>query len=81
MLYQTKKLKTAEKLPLAETFIEELQKFRLKSPVLSATDFEAWREGAHDDLVFAVALAAWRARCVPKPRVDISKYYEAPIIV
>jgi hypothetical protein len=28
----------------------------------------AWREGSHDDLVLAVALACWYAERVPKPR-------------
>ena len=64
--YQLNTLKTAAGLDLADTFVEEMLNFKLKAPSLSADDFEAWREGAHDDLVFAVAIAVWRgARYVP----------------
>lgn len=64
--YQMRKLKTAKGLDLANTFVEEMMNFKLKAPSLSTDDFEAWREGAHDDLVFAVALAVWRgSRHVP----------------
>ena len=64
--YQMRKLKTAKGLDLADTFVEEMMSFKLKAPALSTDDFEAWREGAHDDLVFAVALAVWRgSRHVP----------------
>jgi hypothetical protein len=39
--------------------VRELGSYRAK-PVLVAADTPlAWREGAHDDLVLAVALAAW----------------------
>jgi hypothetical protein len=45
---------------LAKTLAEELGKFRVKINMASATEsFEAWRERYHDDLVLAVALAAW----------------------
>lgn len=64
--YQLNTLKTAAGLDLADTFVEEMMNFKFKAPSLSADDFEAWREGTHDDLVFAVAIAVWRgARYVP----------------
>lgn len=38
----------------------ELLNFRVKINLKTAHDFyEAWREGDHDDLVLAAALAAW----------------------
>ena len=61
VLYQTDKLKVARDLPLTPILIEELQAFKLKPPTINPNDPESWREGQHDDLVFAVALAAWRA--------------------
>lgn len=59
-LYQTGRLKVAEALPLAPVLSNELLNFRVKVDLRTAHDtYEAWREGAHDDLVLAVALACW----------------------
>jgi hypothetical protein len=42
--------------------IAELTGFQLKVDLRSGHDtYEAWREGIHDDLVLAVAIAAWYA--------------------
>ena len=35
---------------------------RVKVSASGHESFAAWREGTHDDLVLAVALACWRAR-------------------
>ncbi len=43
----------------AETLRKELQAFRVKITRAANETFSAWREGDHDDLVLAVALAAW----------------------
>ena len=62
VLFQSGRLKVAESLPDAKTFIEELLNFKVKINTKTAHDsYEAWREGIHDDLVLAVALAAWYA--------------------
>ncbi len=61
ILFQTEKLKTAKALPLVPVLLQELQDFKLKPAPVNLTDTESWREGQHDDLVFAVGLAAWRA--------------------
>jgi hypothetical protein len=59
---QSGRLKIAEELALAETLRKELLNFRIKVNISTAHDsYEAWREGDHDDLVLATALAAWRA--------------------
>jgi hypothetical protein len=61
-LMGTRRIKFAKKLPLAKTVETELQNFKVKINIASATEsFEAWREGQHDDLAFAVMLAAWVA--------------------
>src|SRR5207247_5594472 len=39
----------------------ELQDFRERMTSRGAASFGAWREGQHDDLVVATALACWRA--------------------
>lgn len=61
--FQNGELKIASSLPEASTLIKELQNFRVKIDPKTAHDsYEAWREGDHDDLVLAVALAVWYAR-------------------
>jgi hypothetical protein len=60
---QTERLKIAAELPEAGTLTRELQNFQVKISLETAHDsYGAWREGAHDDLVLAVALALWVAQ-------------------
>jgi hypothetical protein len=62
VLFQSGRLKVAAELPEARLLVEELLNFRVKINVRTAHDsYEAWREGIHDDLVLAVALACWYA--------------------
>lgn len=37
----------------------EFAAFQVKVSTASPEEMDAWREGKHDDLVFAVAVAAW----------------------
>ena len=64
VLLQTRRLRVAE-LPETATLVRELAAYRPKV-VLSTTDTTTWREGAHDDLVLAVGLAAWGAEAVTR---------------
>jgi hypothetical protein len=58
----TGRLQIAKGLELGETLREELYNFKLKVNVATTNvSYEAWREGEHDDLVLAAALAAWGA--------------------
>jgi hypothetical protein len=60
VLFQSGRLKVAGSLPLAPALIDELLNFKVKINVKTAHDsYEAWREGVHDDLVLAAALACW----------------------
>ncbi len=70
MLLQTARLKFAAQLPLVHLLTQELQNFRMKINAQTAHDsYGAWREGEHDDLVLALAVAAWYAeRPQPRPR-------------
>lgn len=62
VLFQSGRLKVAAGLPLAATFTKELLNFKMKINLQTGHDsYEAWREGQHDDLVLAVALAVWYA--------------------
>lgn len=74
VLFQTGRLKVAAELADARLLVEELLNFKVKINVKTAHDsYEAWREGIHDDLVLAAALACWygerhkKMTPVPKP--------------
>jgi len=60
VLLQNERLKISRSLPLAETLRKELLNFRVKIDPRTAHDsYEHWREGEHDDLVLATAMACW----------------------
>lgn len=60
VLLQSGRLKIAEALPEAQTLVKELLHFRVTIDPATAHDrYSAWRDGHHDDLVLAVALACW----------------------
>lgn len=60
VLFETGRLRIASGLPFAETLSTELRRFRAR--VGTAPDAsDDWRERDEDDLVLAVALAAWHA--------------------
>lgn len=62
VLLQTGRLKIADGLPLAGVLVREMQAFKVKVNVATGHDsYEAWREGDHDDVVLAVAMALWLA--------------------
>jgi hypothetical protein len=58
-LFQSRRLQVARQLPMAPVLVKELETFRVKITASANETFEAWRERDHDDLVLAVALAAW----------------------
>jgi hypothetical protein len=58
VLLQTGRLKVAEALPDAATLVRELLAYQVKLSDRGHDSYNA-REGAHDDLVLAVALAVW----------------------
>ena len=61
--FHTGELKIAKDLKLALTLKKELLNFRRKIDLRTAHDsYEHWREGDHDDLVLAAALACWWPR-------------------
>jgi hypothetical protein len=60
VLLHTQRLQIAAALPLAQTLVQELLHFRVTIDPRTAHDsYSAWREGQHDDLVLATALACW----------------------
>jgi hypothetical protein len=67
---QNRTLKIASQLPEAEILSRELQNFTVKITDSANDVYGAWREGTHDDLVLAVALALWTAN---KPPFRVSR--------
>jgi hypothetical protein len=59
VLLQARRLKIARSLPEAELLAKELENYRVKITAAVNEVFGAWREGQHDDLVLATALACW----------------------
>ena len=59
VLLQTRRLRISQALPEAAILAKELETFQVKLTAAANEAFGAWREGQHDDLVLAVALAAW----------------------
>jgi hypothetical protein len=59
VLLQERRLKVAQALPEAATLQQELLNFKAKPSTAPLESFEAWRENPHDDLVLAIAIAAW----------------------
>ena len=63
VLLQSQRLTISSGLPLAKTLVSELLGFKVNISVKGhdsyGNDVGEWRESAHDDLVLAVALAAW----------------------
>lgn len=58
VLLQSKRLTFAENLPMVKILINELLNYQVKITE-TAHDVYSGREGVHDDLVLAVALAGW----------------------
>jgi hypothetical protein len=74
VLLQSSRLRIAEELAHARTLTEELVNFRVKISLAGHDAYGAgaeWREGNHDDLVLALALACWRGECGVQPRIWI----------
>jgi hypothetical protein len=66
VLYEAERLKMTKDLDLVSTLEKELRVYKMRPPRIDPNDPESWREGQSDDLIFAVALAVWRAsRHVP----------------
>ena len=62
ILMQRGGLQIASQMPFSGTLVEEMTGMRVKQTARGHEQFGAWREGEHDDLVLAVALALWGRR-------------------
>jgi hypothetical protein len=52
--------------PETATLLRELSTFKVQISAAGNESYEAWREKDHDDLVLAVAIAAWAAETLPQ---------------
>jgi hypothetical protein len=66
LVLQGRRLKIAKSLPFAAILGKELANFKVKITASANETFEAWREGDHDDLVLATAMAVWLAEREPR---------------
>jgi len=62
VLLQRGGLRIASGIPLGATLVEEMATMQVRETGSGREQYGAWREGEHDDLVFAVALAYWGAK-------------------
>jgi hypothetical protein len=62
VVLETSRLRIAASLPLAKILHDELRNFKRNiDPVTAHDSYAAGRDGEHDDLVLAVAMALWEA--------------------
>jgi hypothetical protein len=60
VMLQSGRLKIADGLPEGPVLVKELLTFQVKITDSANDVYGAWREGQHDDLVLALALATWQ---------------------
>jgi hypothetical protein len=68
------RLKIQRELPEADALVRELQDFRVEFTAAGNLTFNA-RQGRHDDLVLALAIAAWRAHGAVGRGAGMFEYY------
>lgn len=79
VLLQTKRLQVAAALPEANTLTREMLAFKVEiSKSGHDTYGNDWRENPHDDMVLAVALAAWAGERIPTPGMRTYQFGRAP---
>lgn len=73
ILLEDGRLRLPDDHPESRALVNELTNMRVKVGGESHASFEAWRQGQHDDLVFALALACWRGRWSEPKRLGSPK--------
>lgn len=80
VLFQSGRLEIVESLRLRDTFLAELDSFRVKVTSAANEVFGSWRDGEHDDIVLAVAMAAWTAeKCPAFTAASIGMGHRGPV--
>jgi hypothetical protein len=71
VLLQCGSMQIAAGLKHGPDLVKEMSDMQVRVTLAGNEQYGAWREGTHDDLVFAVALACWSARKIcPEPQGD-----------
>ena len=79
VLLQQGGLRIAADLKDAPTLLAELMAMQVKVSAAGNEQLAAWREGTHDDLVFALALAIWAiGKAYPKRQADAADWWHNP---
>ena len=76
VLLQQGLLQIASGLEYAQELVKEMTAMQVKISLSGQELLGAWREGTHDDMVFAVALAYWNAKKMyPKAPVGAAQWW------
>lgn len=77
---QNDRLKVASSLRFGQALAEELASFKVKIDIKTAHDsYGSWREGSHDDLILATAIALWTAENLnARQNIAIIRYISSP---
>ena len=62
VLFEQGRLLFADGMPRVKMLVDELMAMRVRVTTEGNEQYGAWREGAHDDLALAVAMACWRGK-------------------
>ncbi len=65
-IIQSRRLQIVKSLALAAVLEKELETFKVKVTLAGNETFESWRERDHDDIVLAIAMAAWLGEREPQ---------------
>ena len=79
MLFEYGEVKIAKAMSNLEALKKEMAEMRVQTTPSGNEQFGAWRQGEHDDLVFAVALACWAVKKrYPKKPTGRASYWIGP---
>ena len=73
VLLESGRLKISQRLAEAGTLTKELLNMRVKISASGHDAYEAWRQGDHDDMVLALALALWKARTAVRQSLGVAR--------
>jgi len=82
VLLQSERMRVAQDLPAAQLLVQELLNFRVKISLTGRDSYgagEEWRDGAHCDLVLAVALAGLYGESPPAVPMGVVAFGTATI--
>lgn len=73
VVLQNSRTRLAQGLPAAKLVLDEARNFQYKLTKNMNDQYGAWREGKHDDLLFATGLIAWYGETIYPPRYTLTQ--------